>query len=224
MRILTVGNDPELKTVIKEKLLRQNCMVDSCASGNAALDYLQLAEYDVVLMDVDLPDQSGIEVLKEIRRKNIQTPIMLLTAQAEVTDIVQGLDAGADEYMVKPIHFSELMARIRVLMRKKDGVRGNVYRCGDLEINVNDQMVQRAGQHIELSPKEYSMLLYMMRNRNIVLSREQLETNSWDYRSERSSNVVDVYIRYLRKKIDEGFEKKLIHTIRGVGYVLRSDD
>lgn len=224
MRILTVGNDPELKTVIKEKLLRQNCMVDSCASGNAALDYLQLAEYDVVLMDVDLPDQSGIEVLKEIRRKNIQTPIMLLTAQAEVTDIVQGLDAGADEYMVKPIHFSELMARIRVLVRKKDGVRGNVYRCGDLEINVNDQMVQRAGQHIELSPKEYSMLLYMMRNRNIVLSREQLETNSWDYRSERSSNVVDVYIRYLRKKIDEGFEKKLIHTIRGVGYVLRSDD
>lgn len=224
MRILTVGNDPELKIVIKEKLLRQNSMVDSCASGNAALDYLQLAEYDAVLMDVDLPDQSGIEVLKEIRRKNIQTPIVLLTAQAEVTDIVRGLDAGADEYMVKPIHFSELMARIRVLVRKKDGVRGNVYHCGDLEINVNDQMVQRAGQHIELSPKEYSMLLYMMRNRNIVLSREQLETNSWDYRSERSSNVVDVYIRYLRKKIDDGFEKKLIHTIRGVGYVLRSDD
>ena len=224
MRILTVGNDPELKIVIKEKLLRQNSMVDSCASGNAALDYLQLAEYDAVLMDVDLPDQSGIEVLKEIRRKNIQTPIVLLTAQAEVTDIVRGLDAGADEYMVKPIHFSELMARIRVLVRKKDGVRGNVYHCGDLEINVNDQMVQRAGQHIELSPKEYSMLLYMMRNRNIVLSREQLETNSWDYRSERSSNVVDVYIRYLRKKIDDGFEKKLIHTIRVVGYVLRSDD
>lgn len=224
MRILTVGNDPELKIVIKEKLLRQNSMVDSCASGNAALDYLQLAEYDAVLMDVDLPDQSGIEVLKEIRRKNIQTPIVLLTAQAEVTDIVRGLDAGADEYMVKPIHFSELMARIRVLVRRKDGVRGNVYHCGDLEINVNDQMVQRAGQHIELSPKEYSMLLYMMRNRNIVLSREQLETNSWDYRSERSSNVVDVYIRYLRKKIDDGFEKKLIHTIRGVGYVLRSDD
>lgn len=207
MRILTVGNDPELKTVIKEKLLRQNCMVDSCASGNVALDYLQLAEYDVVLMDVVLPDQSGLEVLKEIRRKNIQTPIMLLTAQAEVTDIVQGLDAGADEYMVKPIHFSELMARIRVLMRKKDGVRGNVYRCGDLEINVNDQMVQRAGKHIELSPKEYSMLLYMMRNRNIVLSREQLETNSWDYRSESSSNVVDVYIRYLRKKLMKDLKK-----------------
>lgn len=107
---------------------------------------------------------------------------------------------------------------------QKDGVRGNVYRCGDLEINVNDQMVRRAGKQIELSPKEYSMLLYMMRNRNIVLTREQLETNSWDYRSESSSNVVDVYIRYLRKKIDEGFDKKLIHTIRGVGYVLRSED
>ena len=108
-----------------------------------------------------------------------------------------------------------------MLIRKKDGVRGNVYRCGDLEINVNDQMVRRAGKQIELSPKEYSMLLYMMRNRNIVLTREQLETNSWDYRSESSSNVVDVYIRYLRKKIDEGFDKKLIHTISGVGYVLR---
>ena len=179
------------------------------------MDYLQLAEYDVVLMDVDLPDRSGVDVVDAIRRKDIQTPVMLLTAQAEVADIVRGLDAGADEYMVKPIHFSELMARIRVLIRKKDGVRGNVYRCGDLEINVNDQMVRRAGN---------SMLLYMMRNRNIVLTREQLETNSWDYRSESSSNVVDVYIRYLRKKIDEGFDKKLIHTIRGVGYVLRSED
>ena len=174
MRILTVGDDPELKTVIKEKLLRENCMVDSCNSGSAALDYLQLAEYDVVLMDVDLPDRSGVDIVDAIRRKDIQTPVMLLTAQAEVADIVRGLDAGADEYMVKPIHFSELMARIRVLIRKKDGVRGNVYRCGDLEINVNDQMVRRAGKQIELSPKEYSMLLYMMRNRNIVLTREQL--------------------------------------------------
>jgi len=224
VRILTVGNDQELKTVISEKLLRQNCMVDSCDSGNAALDYLQLAEYDVVLMDVNLPDGSALEVLKKMRNGNIEIPVMLLTAQAEVADIVQGLDAGADEYMVKPIHFSELMARIRVLLRKKDGVRGNIYRCGDLEINVNDQTVQRAGRQIELSPKEYSMLLYMMRNRNIVLTREQLEMNGWDYRGESASNVVDVYIRYLRKKIDEGFEQKLIHTIRGVGYALRSDD
>lgn len=119
MRILTVGDDPELKTVIKEKLLRENCMVDSCNSGSAALDYLQLAEYDVVLMDVDLPDRSGVDVVDAIRRKDIQTPVMLLTAQAEVADIVRGLDAGADEYMVKPIHFSELMARIRVLIRKR---------------------------------------------------------------------------------------------------------
>lgn len=119
MRILTVGDDPELKTVIKEKLLRENCMVDSCNSGSAALDYLQLAEYDVVLMDVDLPDRSGVDIVDAIRRKDIQTPVMLLTAQAEVVDIVRGLDAGADEYMVKPIHFSELMARIRVLIRKR---------------------------------------------------------------------------------------------------------
>lgn len=219
MRILVVGDNES----IIQKLERENYYVDSCHDGDAAVDYLMLAEFDVVLMDVALQGKGGLEVLGEIRRKNIQTPVMLLAEKANVEDIVRGLDAGADEYMVKPFLFSELMARIRVLVRKRDGVRGNVYRCGDLEINVNDQTVQRAGRRIDLSPKEYSMLLYMVRNQNIVLTREQLETSSWDFRSESSSNVVDVYIRYLRKKIDDDFETKLIHTIRGVGYMLRSE-
>lgn len=223
MRILVVGDESQMNDSIIQKLERENYYVDSCHDGDAAVDYLMLAEFDVVLMDVTLWGKEGLEVLGEIRRKNIQTPVMLLSERANVEDVIQGLDAGADEYMVKPFLFSELMARIRVLVRKRDGVRGNVYRCGDLEINVNDQTVQRAGRRIDLSPKEYSMLLYMVRNQNIVLTREQLETNSWDFRSESSSNVVDVYIRYLRKKIDDDFDTKLIHTIRGVGYILRSE-
>ncbi len=209
--------------LLVKKLERENYFVDFCHDGSAAIDYLMLAEYDGVLMDVALPDKNGSDVLKMIRSKNIQTPVMLLAEHAEVEDIVQGLDAGADEYIVQPVPFSELMARIRALVRRRDGVRENIYRCGDLEINVNEQTVQRADRQIELSPKEYSMLLYMVRNQNIVLTREQLEANSWDFRSESSSNVVDVYIRYLRKKIDEGFETKLIHTIRGVGYILRCE-
>lgn len=224
MRILVVEDEPDMNEAITEKLERENYCVDSCSDGNAALDYLMLAEYDGVLMDVMLPGKSGLEVLKELRSKNIQTPVMFLTAKDDVEDIVNGLDAGADDYMVKPFHFPELMARVRALVRKRDGVRENVYRCGDLEINVNEQSVHRAGKRIDLSPKEYSMLFYMVRNQNIVLTREQLEANSWDFRSERSSNVVDVYIRYLRKKIDEDFEPKLIHTIRGVGYILKCDE
>lgn len=223
MRILVVGDESQMNESIIQKLERENYYVDSCHDGDAAIDYLMLAEFDVVLMDVTLQGKGGLEMLGEIRRKNIQTPVMLLSERANVEDVVRGLDAGADEYMVKPFLFSELMARIRVLVRKRDGVRGNVYRCGDLEINVNDQTVQRAGRRIDLSPKEYSMLLYMVRNQNIVLTREQLEASSWDFRSESSSNVVDVYIRYLRKKIDDDFETKLIHTIRGVGYILRSE-
>lgn len=223
MRILVVGDELQMNEEIIQKLAREKYYVDSCRDGDAAVDYLMLAEFDVVLMDAMLRGRNVLEVLAEIRRKNIQTPIMLLAERAGVEDIIQGLDAGADEYMVKPFLFSELMARIRVLVRKRDGVRGNVYRCGDLEINVNDQTVQRAGKRIELSPKEYSLLLYMVRNQNIVLTREQLETSSWDFRNESTSNVVDVYIRYLRKKIDDDFETKLIHTIRGVGYILRCE-
>jgi DNA-binding response OmpR family regulator len=182
-----------------------------------------LAEYDSVLMDIALPGKSGLEVLKELRGRDIQIPVMLLTEKDSVKDAIRGLDAGADDYMVKPFHFSEMMARVRVLMRKRDGVRENIYRCGDLEININEQVVSRSGQQIDLSPKEYSMILYMVRNQNIVLTREQIETNSWGFSSESFSNVVDVYIRYLRKKIDEGFDKKLIHTIRGVGYMLKDE-
>jgi DNA-binding response OmpR family regulator len=212
-----------MNEMIIKRLEREKYYVDSCYDGDAALDYLMLAEYDSVLMDIALPGKSGLEVLKELRGRDIQIPVMLLTEKDSVKDAIRGLDAGADDYMVKPFHFSEMMARVRVLMRKRDGVRENIYRCGDLEININEQVVSRSGQQIDLSPKEYSMILYMVRNQNIVLTREQIETNSWGFSSESFSNVVDVYIRYLRKKIDEEFDKKLIHTIRGVGYMLKDE-
>lgn len=223
VRILVVEDETDMREAIVKRLEGENYRVDACSDGYTAMDYLLLAEYDGVLMDMILPGKSGLEVLKEIRSKSIQTPVMFLAAHNDVEDIVQGLDAGADEYVVKPFRFPELMARVRALVRKRDGVRENIYRCADLEINVNEQTVRRGGRRIELSPKEYSMLLYMMRNQNIVLTREQLEANNWDFRREYSSNVVDVYIRYLRKKVDKDFEEKLIHTIRGVGYVLKSE-
>lgn len=222
MRILVVEDEPEMNATIVQKLELENYVVDTCRDGRSALEYLTLAEYDGVLLDAMLPGMSGIEVLSRMRKKGIQTPVMFLSDKDDVDDIVQGLDEGADDYMVKPFRFPELMARVRAMVRKHDGVKENVYRCGDLEINVNENTVQREGLNIELSPKEFSMLLYMIRNQNIVLTREQIEANTWDFRSESTSNVVDVYIRYLRKKIDDPFEKKMIHTIRGVGYILRS--
>ena len=148
---------------------------------------------------------------------------MFLSAKSDVNDIVRGLDLGADDYMVKPFEFKELLARVRMITRKKADVHGNVYRCGDLVVDCNECTVKREGKTIELSPKEYSVLLYLIRNRNIVVTREQIEANIWDFEREGTSNLVDVYIRYLRKKIDDGFEFKMIQTIRGVGYILKEN-
>jgi DNA-binding response OmpR family regulator len=224
VRILVVESDRIMNEAIKKRLEEEKYCVDSCYDGDTAIDYLRLAEYDGVLMDTVLPGKSGFKVLKELRKQDTQTPVMLLAEENNVEDTICGLDAGADDYMVKPFHFSEMMARVRALVRKRDGVRENTYRCGDLEININEQFARRGGKKIDLSPKEYALLLYMVRNQNIVLTREKLETNSSDFSNETFSNVVDVYIRYLRKKIDDGFEKKLIHTVRGVGYMLKYDE
>jgi DNA-binding response OmpR family regulator len=213
-----------MSETIKKRLEEEKYCVDSCYDGDTAIDYLKIAEYDGVLIDTALPGKSGFDVLEELRKRDIQTPVMFLAEENNVEDTIRGLDAGADDYMVKPFHFSEMMARVRALVRKRDGVRENTYRCGDLEININEQFARRGGKKIDLSPKEYALLLYMVRNQNIVLTREKLETNSSDFSNETFSNVVDVYIRYLRKKIDDGFEKKLIHTVRGVGYMLKYDE
>lgn len=223
MHILIAEDEKDLNHILKQKLEEENYIVDSCLDGDSALEYLLLAEYDAAILDIMLPGVNGFEILKEIRKRGIQTPIMFLTALSDTKDIVHGLDEGADDYMAKPFEFSELLARLRVLLRKRNIVNENIYRCGDLEVDVNKQIVRRGNKKIDVSPKEFSVLLYLIRNQNIVVSRQQIEANVWDIDNDISSNVVDVYIRFLRRKIDEGFEKKIIQTIRGVGYVLKCE-
>lgn len=223
MRILVVEDEQDMNRLITKKLESDNYCVDSCFDGATALDYIRMAEYDGVILDVMLPKMDGFTVLSKLREEGNKTPILMLTARSEVKDKVAGLDAGADDYLTKPFDFSELMARLRVLVRKQTGIKENIYRCGDIEVNVNEQKVTRGGKNINLSPREFAILLYMIRNQNIVLSRDQIEANVWSLHNETSSNVVDVYIRYLRRKIDDNYEVKMIQTIRGTGYMLKCE-
>lgn len=221
MHVLVVEDEKDMNKIITQRLEEEDYVVDSCFDGATALEYLTLAEYDGAILDVMLPKMNGFEVLKKMRSQGVNTPVMFLTARSDTKDIVNGLDSGADDYLVKPFEFSELLARLRVMLRKKTGAKENIYRCGELEVNVNERSVRRAGKEISVSSKEFAVLVYLIRNQNIVVTREQIETNVWNIDSDIASNVVDVYIRFLRKKIDEGFEKKMIQTIRGVGYILK---
>lgn len=167
-----------------------------------------------------IPHVNGIEVLKTIRADNLQVPVLFLTAKGETQDIVRGLDAGASDYMTKPFEFPELLARLRVMLRNQGGVNENVITCGSLVVDMNNHKAVRDGQDIDLTVKEYAILEYLARNRNIVVTREQIRANIWNIDDDVNSNVVDVYIRYLRRKIDDKYDDKLIQTIRGVGYKL----
>lgn len=224
MKILVVEDEKDLNRIIKKELEDEGYLVDVCFDGDSAYDYLTMEEYDGVILDVMLPRINGFEVLKKARRHGIQTSVLFLSARSRIDDIVEGLDIGADDYMVKPFAFQELSARVRAMTRKKAGVRENIYRCGDLMVDCNEHIVKRKDRVINLSPKEFSVLLYLIRNQNIVVSREQIEANIWDMDHDSYSNVIDVYIRYLRKKIDDPYEVKMIQTIRGVGYVLRAEE
>ena len=179
------------------------------------------AAYDGLVLDIMMPKLDGVQVVKRLRREGNSVPVLLLTARDSIEDRVAGLDAGADDYLIKPFAFEELLARLRVLLRKPQGDKTNVLRVGELELNLSTRQAARGGQEISLSSKEFSLLRYMMQNAGIVLSRDKLEQHVWDYDFSGGSNVIDVYIRYLRKKIDEGRETKYIHTVRGHGYVLK---
>lgn len=221
MRILVAEDERDMNRLISKRLAAENYSVDSCYDGVQVMEYLECAEYDGIILDIMMPRMDGIQVLKKMRSQNCQIPVLLLTARDSIEDRVNGLDAGADDYLVKPFAFEELLARIRVMLRKPASVKSNVYRAGDLEVHVDTCQVFRGGKEISLSGKEFSLLWYMIQNQGIILSREKLEQHIWNYDFSGGSNVIDVYIRYLRKKIDEGQEKKLIHTVRGAGYVLR---
>ncbi|HIT13696.1 MAG TPA: response regulator transcription factor [Candidatus Scatomonas merdigallinarum] len=221
MRILIAEDEQDLNRILAERLKSEHYSVDSCYNGQDALDYLDSAEYDALILDIMMPVMDGLTVLKKLRSRGSSLPVLLLTAKDSVDDRVRGLDAGANDYLVKPFAYEELSARIRVLLRKPAEAPKTVWKLADLEVHLDTRKVFRAGEEIRLSGKEFSLLRYMIQNQGIVLSRDKLEQHIWNYDYTGGSNVIDVYIRYLRKKLDEGREPKLIHTVRGAGYVLR---
>ncbi|MCI6552058.1 MAG: response regulator transcription factor [Lachnospiraceae bacterium] len=223
MRILIAEDEKALNDVIKKTLTKNGYSADSCFNGEEALYCLETAEYDAAILDIMMPCMSGIQVLKKIRAGGNTVPILFLTARDAVPDRVAGLDAGADDYLTKPFAFDELLARIRVMLRKNSGKSENIYRAANLSVDVNTRTVCRDNIPISLSAKEFAILEYLIRNQGIVLSREKIEQHIWNYDYEGGSNLVDVYIRYLRRKIDEAYTPKLIHTVRGAGYVLKAE-
>lgn len=220
MRVLVVEDEKDLNSIICSKLVKEGYNVDACYDGQAALDYMEAENYDGAIMDIMIPNKDGITVLREMRTAGIQVPVLFLTAKTETQDIVRGLDAGASDYMIKPFEFSELMARLRVMLRTQNPVNENVITCGSLVVDMNNRQAIRDGKVIDLTVREYAILEYLARNRNVVVTREQIRVNIWNIDDDVNSNVIDVYIRYLRRKIDDNYEEKLIHTIRGVGYKL----
>lgn len=223
MRLLVVEDEKDLRDIIKKRLVKEHYTVDTCGDGLEAMDYIDMTQYDGMILDIMVPGKDGLAILKEIREQGNDTPVLMLTARDGIEDRVRGLDLGADDYLVKPFAFDELLARIRVMMRRKPRFMSNRLVTADLVLDRDTKRVWRAEKEIKLSSKEFMVLEYLMRNQNIVLSRSQIEQNVWDFDFEGGSNVIDVYIRYLRKKIDEGFDQKLIQTVRGAGYVLREE-
>lgn len=224
LRILVVEDEKSLNRLISQMLTKEHYSVDSVYRGDDAEDYLRGAEYDAIVLDIMLPGKSGLEVLRGMRSRKDTTPVLLLTAKDSISDRVAGLDAGADDYLVKPFASDELLARIRVMIRRSAGNISNVFTLSDLTVDCDARTVERSGKKIALATREFDILEYMIRNSGKVLSREKISQHIWNYGYEGGSNVVDVYIRYLRKKLDDDFDKKLIHTVRGAGYVLRAEE
>lgn len=223
MRILICEDEQDLNRLLYERLTQEGYSCDCCYNGEEALDYIVAADYDLLVLDIMMPVLDGYEVLTKLREMKNPIQVLMLTAKDSIQDRVKGLDLGADDYLIKPFSFDELLARIRVLFRKHADVQSNCYQIADLVLHTDTHQVFRGEKQIKLSAKEFSLLEYMMQNKNIVLSRDRLEQHITNFDYQAESNVIDVYIRYLRKKIDDGHTQKLIHTVRGVGYVIRED-
>ena len=217
MRLLFAEDQPQLRRSVTKALTAAGYSVDAAADGAQALDDLDGVDYDAIVLDVMMPRVDGLTVLRTLRSRGDDTPVLLLTARDAIDHRVEGLDAGADDYLVKPFAMDELLAR-----RKGSG-RTNVFTLADLTVDTAARSAVRAGMPLALSAREYALLEYLIRNKGIILSREQIENNLWNYDYAGGTNVVDVYISYLRKKLDGGHEKKLLHTVRGMGWVLKED-
>lgn len=223
MRILIAEDEKSLNRIIAKQLKISGYSVDCAFNGEEAYDLISMTDYDAAVFDVMMPKIDGFSLLRKIRKEGNNLPVLFLTARDSIEDRVEGLDIGADDYLVKPFAFEELLARIRVLIRKNSVSNSNIITVADLTIDISSRKVTRGDKDISLSAKEYELLQYLAVNNGIVLSREKIEDHIWNYDYEGGTNVVDVYIRYLRKKIDESHDKKLIHTVRGMGYVLREE-
>ena len=224
MKVLVVEDEETLNKVITKRLKKENYSVDSALDGQDALELLAVAQYDVLVVDVMMPKIDGFTLVKRLRAKGDATPVLFLTARDSLDDKVTGLDAGGDDYLVKPFEFPELLARLRALLRRNHKEASNVIGIADLTMDTSTRRVCRAGQDIELTAKEYAILECLLRSAGSVLSRGQIQEHVWDFSYEGASNMIDVYINSLRRKIDKGHDVKLIQTVRGMGYTIREEE
>ncbi|HYQ87920.1 MAG TPA: heavy metal response regulator transcription factor [Bacteroidota bacterium] len=223
MKILVVEDEKKVAKFLKQGLEEERYAVDVASDGLQGESLALSGDYDLIILDIFLPKKDGIVVLKGIRSRQLKTPILMLTAKSSVEDKVEGLDSGADDYLSKPFAFAELVARVRSLLRRGAAEKSTILKIQDLQLDTVTHKAKRADKAIELTGKEYALLEYLMRNVNRVLTRTILSEHIWNYNFDTGTNVVDVYVNHLRSKIDDGFEKKLLFTVRGVGYVLKDE-
>jgi len=223
MKILVVEDEKDLNRVITKHLKKNNYSVDSCFDGEQALDYVLYGEYDLIITDIMMPKIDGYGFIKQLRNDKNSTPVIMLTAKDSLDDKILGLDSGADDYIVKPFEFDELLARIRVLMRRNYGFATNIIQVDDVVLDISKKQVTRSGESIVLTGKEYEVLEYLFKNKTGIISREQILNHVWDYDYEGASNIIDVIVKNIRKKLDVGSKKPIIHTKRGLGYFVKED-
>jgi len=223
MRVLVVEDDPRILEFIRKGLEEEGHAVDVARDGDEALDWPAVVDFDAIVLDIMLPGRDGIEVCRTLRTRGVRTPILMLTARDTVEDRVAGLDSGADDYLVKPFAFAELLARLRALLRREPVLLGTTLTVADLSLDTSTRQVSRAGQPVTLTNKEHALLEYLMRHPNQVLTRTMIAEHVWNFYFDTGTNVIDVHIRYLRRKIDDPHDLKLIQTVRGAGYRISAD-
>lgn len=223
MRLMVAEDDDALAAMLVKRLTAAGYAVDACRTGTDALDYARALRYDGIILDILMPGMSGLDVLRRLREEGCGCPVMMLTALDGISDRVRGLDAGADDYLVKPFALEELLARVRALLRKQSENRSPLLTLDTLTMDTSARIVRRGQRLVSLTAKEYALLEYFMRNAGQVLTRDQIADHVWNYESSFETNLVDVYVRYLRGKIDRDEPVKLLHTVRGMGYVLRTE-
>jgi len=221
VRILLVEDETKVASFIRKGLEEEQYQVDVAHDGEEGLQRVLASEHDLIILDLLLPRRDGTSILREVRERRIDTPVLILTAKDSVEDRVAGLNSGCDDYLPKPFAFAELLARSRALLRRKSTDRGAILVAGDLLLDPLTRRATRAGKNVELTSREYALLQYFMQHPNQILTRTMIAEQVWDYNFDNFSNVVDVYVNYLRNKIDRNFEPKLLHTVRGIGYVLK---